>query len=205
MKKILVITLFLLLLLPKYAFASIGVGVGTGKIEVKDKLRPGTIYELPTLTVLNTGDEPSDYEVGVSYHDKQPQLMPPKDWFTFSPAKFHLDPGKAQVVDVKLNLPLRAQPGDYFAYLEGRPAARIESGGTRIGVAAAAKLYFTVVPASPMEAIYYKILSFWKVYSPWPQRVLAVFAGIVIVLTLKKYLHIQIGLKKNKTEEKKNE
>lgn len=170
--------------------------MGTGKIQVEDKLKPGTIYELPPLTVLNTGDEESDYEVSVSYHEKQPQIMPPNAWFIFSPQKFHLEPGKAQTVEIKLDLPVRTEPGDYFAYLEGHPAKKGQSGNTTIGVAAAAKLYFTVVPANVFEGVYYKVASFWKVYSPWPQRFLLLAAVILLLRIFGKFFNIQIGLKK---------
>lgn len=196
MKKFLLIVIFLFSLFPNTVFARIGVGVGTGKIQVEDKLKPGIIYELPSLTVLNTGDEESDYEVNVSYHEKQPQLRPPQSWFIFSPSKFHLEPGKAQTVTIKLNLPVRTEPGDYFAYLEGHPFKKSQSGNTTIGIAAAAKLYFTVIPGNFLEGIYYKIISFWKVYSPWPQRLLILLAIGTAYLWVRKHFNIQIGLKK---------
>ncbi len=49
--------------------AQIGVGVGVGKIQVDEKLKPGMIYQLPSFTVLNTGGEPSDYEISIQYHE----------------------------------------------------------------------------------------------------------------------------------------
>ena len=57
MKKISFLVVFLALLaFPFLVYAKLGVGVATGKIVVEDKLRPGMIYNLPALTVLNTGD-----------------------------------------------------------------------------------------------------------------------------------------------------
>ncbi|KKR81512.1 MAG: hypothetical protein UU26_C0002G0095 [Candidatus Daviesbacteria bacterium GW2011_GWC1_40_9] len=196
MKKIFIALFLLGLISPTVAYGRIGVGVGTGKIQVEDKLKPGIIYELPSLTVLNTGDEESDYEVNVSYHEKQPQLRPPQNWFIFSPQKFHLEPGKVRTVTIKLNLPVRTEPGEYFAYLEGHPVKKSVSGNTTIGVAAAAKLYFTVIPGNFLEGIYYKIASFWKVYSPWPQRLLILLVIGVAYLWVRKHFNIQIGLKK---------
>jgi hypothetical protein len=190
------LVLLVLFLLPASVFAALGVGVGTGKIQVDQKLYPGTIYTLPSLTVLNTGDEPSDYEVTVGYHEKQPELKPLLEWFDFSPKKFNLEPGKAQAVDIKINLPVNAQPGDYFAYLEGQPVAKSNTGGTTVGIAAAAKLYFTVSPANFLQGIYYKITSFWKVNQPWSGRI-AIFAAVVLILYVaKKYLKVQVNLKK---------
>lgn len=203
MKKLFfVLVLFAFFLLPVPIFASLGVGVGTGKIQVDQKLYPGTIYTLPSLTVLNTGDEPSDYEVTIGYHEKQPELKPLLEWFDFSPKKFYLEPGKSQSVSIKLNLPVKAQPGNYFAYLEGQPVAKSQSGGTTVGIAAAAKLYFTVSPANFIQGIYYKITSFWKVSQPWSGRIAILLAVILLFLLAKKYLKVQINLKKKDTDGK---
>lgn len=195
MRKILLGLLLLCLVFPGIAYAKIGVGVGTGKIEVKDKLKPGMIYELPLINVINTGDETLDYTVSVAYHQDQPQLRPKAEWLSFSPAKFSLKPAEVQVVKPTLNLPVSTPPGDYFAYLEAHPEQKAQVGGTTIGVAAAAKLYFTVAPANLVLGAYYKAASFWKVYSPWPQRALGALVIIILVLVAKKYLHIQVNLK----------
>lgn len=201
MKKVFFLGILLIaFLFPSFTFARIGVGVATGKISVDDKLKPGTIYELPPLTVINTGDEASDYEVGIEYHEKQPELRPQKDWFIFSPQKFHLKPGEVQVVSMKLNLPVMTEPGKYFAYLEGRPLKKSQNGQTSIGIAAATKLYFTIVPGNFFEGVYYKIVSFWNLYAPWPQRV-AILIGILVAFGIaKRFFNIQIGFKNSRKE-----
>lgn len=204
MKKIFIAFILLFVISPTSVFATMGVGVGTGKIQIDEKLKPGIIYQFPPFTVINTGDEPSDYEADISYHEKQPQLAPPKSWFIFSPQKFHLDPGKVQIVDVKLNLPIRASPGDYFAYLEGHPVKKSQAGQTSIGIAAAAKLYFTVNPANFIQGIYYKIITFWKVYSPWTNRVAIAVAVIIAFALIKKYFKIDINLKKPEPKKEEN-
>ena len=197
MSKSLLLAFLLFIVFPTSVFARIGVGVGTGKIQVEDKLKPGIIYNLPSLVVINTGDTASDYEVVISYLSGQPQLLPPQNWFIFSPQKFHLGPGKVQAVKIKLNLPIRTPPGNYFAYLEGHPFKTISGGGsTSIRVAAAAKLYFTVVPANIFSAIYYKIVSFWNVFAPWPQRAAIVIGVLLALVIVKKYFNIQINVKK---------
>ncbi len=178
------------------AFAKIGVGVNTGKIQVDEKLKAGMIYKLPPITIINTGDEPAEYETSVAYHQDQPELRPKQDWFIFSPKKFHLEPGKAQLVEIKINLPIMIEPGNYFAYLEGHPLATAQKGTTTLGVAAAAKLYFTVVPANIFAGIYYKITSFWQVYSPWPQRAVLVIGLVIAYFLARKYLNINIGLRR---------
>ena len=178
------------------AYASIGVGVGTGKIVVNEALKPGQIYILPSLTVLNTGDETSYYKVSITYHEQQPELMPPGEYFEFSPATFELEPGEAQVVDVRLNLPLKVEPGQYFAYLEASPTATAATGGASVGVAAAAKLYFEVAPANVFQAIFYKLASIWELYSPWSLRVTIFIVLIIAILILRKFLNINISLRK---------
>jgi hypothetical protein len=198
MKKIfLVLALLTFFLLPIPVLASLGVGVGTGKIQVTQKLYPGIIYNLPSLTVINTGDVPSDYEVTIGYHEAQPELRPPVEWFDFSPKNFHLEPGKTQVVAIKLNLPVKTVPGDYFAYLEGQPLAA-GSTGTTIGIAAAAKLYFTVSPANFFQGIYYKVTSFLNVNQPWTGRIALALGVIIVILIARKYLKIQVNVKKPK-------
>ncbi len=178
------------------AYANIGVGVGTGKIVINDTLKPGQIYILPSLTVLNTGDETSYYKVSITYHEQQPELMPPAEYFEFSPATFELAPGEAQVVDIRLNLPLKVEPGKYFAYLEASPTATTAAGGASVGVAAAAKLYFETAPANVFQAIFYKIASLWELYSPWTLRGTIFIALIIVILILRKFLNINISLRK---------
>jgi len=107
MQKFIIFLLIAVLLFPLMAFARIGVGVGVGKIEINKPLKPGGIYELPSLPVLNTGDESSDYGVSIEYHQDQPQMKPPQEWFSFEPASFHLEPGQVQNVAIKLNLPVK--------------------------------------------------------------------------------------------------
>jgi hypothetical protein len=185
----------LFLTMPTPILAKIGVGVGSGKIQVEEKLKPGMIYELPPIDVLNTGDEAADYEMSVAYHQDQPQLSPKQDWFSFSPQEFHLEPGGIQSVKIKLNLPVRTAPGDYFAYLEAHPKKTVEKEGTSIGIAAAAKLYFTVEPANFLQGMYFKIVTFWKVNAPWPQRFVTLAAALLALVFVKKFFNIQVGLK----------
>lgn len=204
MKKSLYVFLgiFFISLFPSLIFARLGVGIGTGKIVVDEKLKSGIIYVLPSLTVVNTGDEVSDYTVSVAYHTDQPELMPSKDWFSFTPIVFELKPGDSQVVEVKLNLPLRTEPGQYFAYLEGSPIIIKEDGKSSVGIAAAAKLYFEIEPSNIFEALYFKLVSFFHVYAPWPQRVSYIVLGISLILLLKKFFNFDISFKKKERKEK---
>lgn len=195
MQKFIVFLLIIVLLFPLVVFARIGVGVGAGKIRVDEPLKPGGIYNLPSLPVFNTGDESSDYTVRVTYHADQTQLRPSQEWFNFIPSSFHLEPGKSQSVAIKLALPVKTEPGDYFCYLEAQPVVKAGPGAT-IGIAAATKLYFTIVPANIWQAISYRISYFFRLYAPWSWVVLAMVVGAVIIALFRKFFAFQVGIKR---------
>ena len=73
--------------------------------------------------------------------------------------------------------------------------ATVKEGTTTLGVAAASKLYFTVLPANIFYGIYYKISTFWKVYAPWPQRVAIGLLIVLVILIFKKFFKIQVKVK----------
>lgn len=201
-----IVFVVILLFLPFLVLARIGVGVGIGKIVVEQTLKPGWIYNLPSLPVLNTGDEPSEYGVSIEYHEGQennPQmgLKPKKEWFSFEPSSFYLEPGQAQQVQIKLTLPLKGvQPGNYFAYLEAHPVKKEVSGQTSVGVAAAAKLYFKVAPANIFVGIYYRIISLFTFYSPWSYVVLAIIVIAILVYLFRKFFSVKIGVELKKKQ-----
>ncbi|HDZ54624.1 MAG TPA: hypothetical protein ENI19_03280 [Candidatus Nealsonbacteria bacterium] len=175
--------------------ARIGVGVNLGKIEIDEPLKPGGIYNFPIIGVINTGDEAGDYEVEVTYHQDQPQLRPAQEWFSFEPQQFNLEPGQSQSVAIKLTLPVKTKPGDYFAYLEAHPI--IKAGpGTTIGVAAATKTYFSVVPANLLQAVIWRVSSFFTMYAPWTYVVLSIIAGAIIITIFRKFFAFQIGIRR---------
>lgn len=184
-----------ILILPGVAAAKIGVGVGSGKIQVDQDLKAGLIYTLPAITIINTGDEASDYGVGLQYRETQSEIKPPKDWFNFEPDTFHLEAGQTQVVQIKLTLPVSgAEPGNYFAFLQGRPVSTAQAGNTSVGVAAAAKLYFTVAPANFFAGVYYRTASLAKQYSPWSYVVLGVIFAAIILVLFRRFFSFNIGV-----------
>lgn len=208
-KLFLIISSFLILTLifPAISLAKIGVGVGLGKIQIDEKLSPGGIYKLPTLPVLNTGDEAGEYKVEVTYLSDQPELQPPGEWFTFTPQKFPLSAGGSQLVDVSLSLPVDTRPGNYFAFLEAHPVARGE--GVTIGVAAATKLNFTVKPSGVLGAAIERVRSLLENNAP-TSYIIIVVIGAVLALSLliilgRKYLAVQIRFKGKATKDKENQ
>ncbi|HEX9594584.1 MAG TPA: hypothetical protein VF996_00395 [Candidatus Saccharimonadales bacterium] len=184
---VLVVVLFVSWTQP--ALARLGVGVGTGSISVDENLRPGGIYNLPPISVFNTGDERADYALSIAWHEDQPEKRPLEEWFEFEPAEFSLEPNGAQAVVPTIHLPVRVEPGQYFAYIEAGPLQTAESGESRIGVAAAVKLSFTVEASNIWWAIYYRIAALWSQYAPWTYAVIGVLsAGVVLFLLRKRFM-----------------
>ena len=195
MKKIIFLSLIATLILPLAALASVGVGVNLGKIEIDEPLKPGGIYNFPSIGVINTGDEAGDYELAVTYRQDQPEQRPSQEWFSFSPALFQLEPGESQSVSIKLSLPVKMKPGDYFAFLEAHPV--IKAGpGTTIGVAAATKTFFTVAPANIFQAVTYRVSSLFVSAAPWSYVVLFVVLGAIIITIFRKFFAFQIKISK---------
>lgn len=185
MKKLLTLILLgFLVWSPSLALASIGVGVGTGKIEVKEEIKPGGIYELPAITVLNTGTEPATYNFHVAYNETQPEKKPKESWFKFSSTEFSLQPGESKLINTTLEMPVTTEPGNYFAYLEARPKETASQGSATIGVAAATKLSFKVVPANAALGIFYRLLYWYKRLAPWSTIFVVTLILIVIKLLL---------------------
>lgn len=206
MTKRAIIIFFLLtsLVLPMKLFAKIGVAVGTGKIQMDGKLKPGAVHVLPSINVTNKGDEGSEFEVLVQYHSNIPERSPEREWFSFSPESFWLDAEKAQLVEVKLELPIKTEPGDYFCYLEARPIDKsVEASGARIGVAAATKLNFSVAPANIFQGILYKLSSYWKHYAPWSYILALVVVLSVLVLLARKFFAFDFGIQFKKKKSAK--
>ncbi len=195
MKKTAILIFGFLLIFPVLVLAKIGVGVGIGKIQVDQPLKSGLIYTLPAFIIVNTGDEPSDYGAQIVYHENQKELRPAKEWFSFEPLNFHLEPGQSQQVQVKLTLPIKgAQPGDYFAFLQGRPIKKTEGGMTSVGIAAATKLYFTLAPANFLVGIYYRLVSLSDLYSPWSYVILTIIIAALLIVLFRRFFSFNIGV-----------
>ena len=170
--------------------AQVGVGIMPGIIRVDEPLLPGGRYSLPSMQVLNTGNVSSDYGVELAYMAEQEELQPPADFIVLSPTSFHLKPGANQVVSLSLDIPLKAKPGDYLAYIEAHPVAT--GGGMQIGVAAATKLYFTVRPANVFVAITNSIANFFTRNAPGSYIALGVIVVGLVVFFLRRRIRIDI-------------
>jgi len=186
------------LFIPLAISARMGVGIGTGEIKLDKPLKPGGFYDLPVLTIFNTGTEAADYKISIAFYQDAPELRPNKDWFSFSPAEFYLEPGESQTVKTTLTIPLKTVPGKYFCFVEGFPIVKSQIGGASVGVAAAAKLYFTVQPANIFQAIFYKISFLFNKYSVWFYIIGSVLLVAIILSIARKFLSFNLAVKNKK-------
>jgi len=184
------------LALPLTGLARIGVGVGLGTLRVEEPLKPGQIYRLPPLPVINTGTETADYRVAIEYHADRAEFRPEREWFSFEPALFTLDRGEIQMVTPVLTLPLKAKPGEYFAFLSAQSVKPEETGDVKITVAAASKFYFSVIPANLLQALQYRLQDLYEQYKPW-SLILPVLIGLaVLLLILRRFVSLNIGVRR---------
>jgi hypothetical protein len=197
---VLIVVAITAIIAPFSSHAAIGVGIGSGKIVLQEAVKPGGVYTLPSVPVLNTGDETSDYAMTIEYLQDQEEFMPSEDWFSFEPATFPLDPKHSQVVNITLSVPVKAKPGGYFAYIEVHPVQVATVGVSRVGIAAAAKLYFTVEPANIFVGVYYRILSLITRYSPWTYIAFALIGIAVLIRLIRKYFSFNIAISTKKKE-----
>jgi hypothetical protein len=168
-----------------------GVALDVGRIEVDRDLSRGGSYKLPPIGVHNPGTETADYRIGVTYIDDQRGERPPVDWFSFDPSEVTLAPGEAAPVTVTLNIPAGANPDDYEALIQAAVAP--EGEGTTVGVAAAARLEFTVKPSNMLEAWQLEAEGWIEDNRPW--LILAGFGATVLgtAIWVRRKFTVSIG------------
>jgi hypothetical protein len=184
-------SVFILCLGVSYVLAQVGVGIAPGIINIDEPLPPGSYSKLPAIQVVNTGTEAGQYEVVISSSASQKQLKPTEDFMSFNPRSFHLEPGASQTVVATLDIPARAKPGDYLAYIQAHPVSQA-AGGTSVGVAVATKVYFTVKPANIMVGIAYSIASFFTRNAPVSYIVPGIIVLGIIVYFLRRSIRFEI-------------
>lgn len=196
-KGLLILSVFAVLFLfsSSSTFAKVGVGMGAGEIRLTEPMKLGGIYQLPDLRIFNTGDETTTYGMDVAYHQDRTELRPAKEWFSFNPGKFTLEAGKSQEIRVTMTIPLKAEPGDYFAFVESGPMASNKP-GTSVGVAVASKLFFTVVPANIFQAVFFRTSSFFKAYAPWSWIGLVVLFAAILIALVRRFFSFNVAMRK---------
>ena len=177
------------------ALAKVGVGMGAGEIRLTEKVKPGGIYTLPSLRIFNTGDETTLYGMGIAYHQEHLELRPLKEWFTYTPTTFTLEPGESQNVSTMMVIPVKTEPGDYFAFIESGPVPD-DKPGTSVGVAVGARLFFTVAPANIFQAAIYRTSTFFSTYSPWSWIGLGILGFFIFVSLFRRFFSFNVGVRK---------
>lgn len=176
------------------ALAEPGVTVGIGKIVMNDPLRAGGRYPLPAVPVTNSGTVASTYQVVINTIEGQEERKPDPAWFTIQPARFTLKPGERQDVMVSVDLPWLVDPGSYFCLLQAGPI--VESQGTSLGVAAAAKLSFTVNHGNIVVATAYTVVEAVQQRAPWSYFILAALVLVVGYPVLDRVFGIKISVQR---------
>src|SRR2546423_4045049 len=154
---------------PIEAEASLGTGVGASPITLAHPVRPGYTYQLPSLYVVNTGTEGSDYGVHVARLSPGTERDVPVSWVHIGKPRFHLEPNQSTTVPLNLALPDNAPPGDYLTNLVAGTLPPGQTGGVALGAAAAGKLTFTVTPAPGIGVPW-----------PWPLWVYGLIALVLL-------------------------
>ena len=175
------VTLAVALLGASSTHADRGVGISVSRIHVAEDLSRGGGYNLPTFAVINTGDESAEYEVTITHLANQTQHRPDSGWFEFHPRRFPLEPGELRNVSIRLVVPSGADTGDYYAQVQAQVLT--DGAGSQVGVAAAARLTFTVEPSSWFAAQRLRISRFLRDIEPWSYVVEGVLiAGLAVFL-----------------------
>jgi cobalamin biosynthesis Mg chelatase CobN len=131
--------------IPGTAWADLGVGVTANALELPHALRPGNSYQLPTLTVVNTGSQAASYHLRIERLTKKntATTIPPA-WITFSDPAFGLAPKDRASVVLRVSVPRSAQSGTYTSDVIATGTLPNAQSQAKAGAAAAAAINFTV-------------------------------------------------------------
>ena len=94
-------------------------------------------------------------------------------------------------MQVALQLPPDAVPGEYETLLAARLASPSEQ-GTGVGAAAASRLSFTIHPSSLLQGWLLAIGGFISKYAPWTYVTPAVLLAVLVLIVLNRRFSFQI-------------
>ena len=175
--------LLLLMLAVAPAGASIGVGVGAAPLRLAAPASPGGSYQLPSLYVVNTGSQASDYLVRVQLLGHPPGRDVPAAWVHLGLTRLQLGAHDHALIPVTLAVPKDAPGGAYRTDLIASTVMTRPGRGAGLGAAAADLLSFTV--DAPGHGL---------LWPPWLTYLLLALAaaGLLTIATRRLGLHIQI-------------
>lgn len=191
MKKISLL-IIVLLLLPNLALARVGVNVGENKITIQESLPAGAIHKLPAITVINTGDQESQYRFRVIHKIEKGISNLENDWISFLPGSLKIDASQKKDVDVFLNLPVNAKPGNYFATIEVYPAK--DNGEAYLNTFESVRFYFSVKQTNFFAGFYYRITTLFSEYSPGGYIATAIVLLMIALWLLSNKFRVKVKL-----------
>jgi hypothetical protein len=168
-----------LLAVPTGAQGSIGTGVGTNPLQLSSQAEPGHRYRLPSLYVVNTGSQGSDYLVRVERLGDKPGRDVPAAWIRFARTRVRLAPHKSALIRVILVVPSGAAHGTYRSNVVVGTSTPGLARGAALGAAAATEVIFRV--GGPGAYLW---SSSWLLYS---------VAGLIAVGLLRSFVR-RLGL-----------
>jgi hypothetical protein len=131
------------------AQASIGVGVQATPVVLGSVAHAGGSYALPAVYVLDTGTQAENITVRVERLSKGTGHVVPPSWIHATGPTVKLTPHQSAQIPLQLVVPGGAQPGQYLSDIVVTGSAVIAAGRANLGVAAATRLEFKVVPGAP--------------------------------------------------------
>lgn len=132
---------------PVASKASIGVGVQAGPVRLGNVAHPGGSYALPSVYVVNTGTQTELVSVRIQRLSRGTGRPVPPSWIRAGPG-VQLAPRHAARVSLQLIVPGDAGTGEYLSDVVAYGSVRMSVGQANLGVAAATKLQFRVVPGA---------------------------------------------------------
>lgn len=191
-----------LLSVASVANADVGAAVLVGKIAVAEPLHAGGVYNLPPTTVMNSGDKTGDFVMRVRLlTETETTKAPDPRWFAFDPASSTLIPKQARQVEIRLTLPLDAEPGLYEVLVSNEVVVDPAKSGAKIAPAAATKVTFRVVPGSWLSGLYYRVLTLAKEWMPWSWVLPLAVVLLVALYILSRRYRVHIGVERRPSED----
>jgi hypothetical protein len=131
------------------AQASVGVGVQATPVQLANVAHAGGSYALPSVYVIDTGTQPEAITVRVERLSKGTGRAVPPSWVQATGPAVQLSPRQSTRIPLELVVPGGAKPGRYLSDIVVAGSAVISAGRANLGVAAATRLEFSVVPGAP--------------------------------------------------------
>ena len=134
-----------LLAWPAAAQASVGVGIQAGAVRLAGTAHPGGSYALPAVYVVNTGTQDESLSLRVERLSAGSAKPVPASWVHVGDP-VRLSHGQSARISLELHVPATARAGQYLSDVVVRGSASLSDGSAHLGVAAATKLQFRIVP-----------------------------------------------------------